>query len=101
MKTLRISNMATLFATLLIADGALTFWATNHGFTEVNPLMAPFAHTVLYPVLKLVTALLATLIVTALSKRFPRLQRVARVGYALFSAFYVIILATNVIELVS
>ena len=92
--------MKKIFTALIILDGILTFWATNNGYVEVNPLMAPIAHTALYPILKVITVILGVVIVAALVKRFPQLKRVATLGYASCIVFYVLVLASNTMELI-
>jgi hypothetical protein len=91
--------MAITFITLIVIDGALTFWATNNGYTEVNPLMAPIANTILFPVLKTITVLIGVAIVGYLLKRFPKFIMVANFGFISMIGFYGIVLASNLVEI--
>ena len=68
-------------------DGVLTVWATNHGFIEVNPLMAPIAHTWILPVWKVGIATLGAVFVLLFSRRFPRIV-----------TFVAVVLVLNLLE---
>ena len=91
--------MAIIFVTLIAIDGLLTFWATNNGYTEMNPLMAPIAHTVMFPVLKLTIPLLGVAIVGYLLKKFPKFIMVANFGFVSIIGLYGVVLASNVVEM--
>jgi len=92
--------LAVAFVTLIAVDGVFTFWATNNGYTEVNPLMASFAHTLLFPISKIVTALIAIAIVGFFVKHFPKFSWVATIGYSGGVALYTLVLASNLMEVV-
>ena len=83
-----------------IADSFLTLWATNNGFVEVNPLMAPIAHLWIMPVVKIVPALLVVWGISKLQQRFPVLGTPVSVGLVVCIAFYAAILVSNVSEII-
>lgn len=91
--------MAITFIIIIAVDGLLTFWATNNGYTEVNPLIVPIANTIIYPVLKLIVPLIGVAVVGYLIKRFPKFVRVAYFGFVSIIGLYVIILASNLVEM--
>lgn len=78
------------------ADGVLTVWATNHGFIEVNPLMAPIANTWILPVWKVGIAALGAAFVLLFSLRFPR---VVTFGLAAAVTFVLSIFVLDLLEL--
>jgi len=91
--------LTIVFTSLLSIDGILTYWAINTGqFIEQNPLMAPVAGSPLFVIYKVATALLAAAVVTFFLSRFPRVRRVVTVGLSLGSAFYLVILTMNLVE---
>ena len=83
-----------------IADSFLTLWATNNGFVEINPIMAPIAHTWVSPVVKIIPALLAVWGIARLQRRFPYIIQPVRAGLVACIAFYTVILVSNVSEIV-
>lgn len=93
--------MKALFAGLMMTDGVFTFWATNHGYTEVNPLMAPIANTPMYVVYKVITAIVAVVIVSLLATRFPRVRKFARTGIIAGTVLYALVLASNLWEVLA
>jgi len=97
-KTVR--NLAIAFVALEAADAFLTLWATNHGFQEVNPLMVPFAHTWLFPIMKIIPAMGAAWLLSKLNARFPRTRPVTVFGFGMAVAFLGFVLVGNLGELI-
>jgi hypothetical protein len=91
-----IKGPALLFIFLELADGLLTMWATNHGFVELNQLVAGYAQLWLYPASKVITALIGTIAVGFLAKRFPRY---ARIGLIIAAVFMAVVLVSNLYEM--
>lgn len=66
--------LSALFLFLSATDGILTYWAVNHGYQENNILMESISKSVMFPILKIITALVILSLVwlvfklTALSK---------------------------------
>lgn len=83
-----------------IADSFLTLWATNNGFVEINPIMAPIAHLWALPVVKIIPALVVVWGLAKLQKRFPIIGKPVSVGLVACIAFYAAVLISNVSELV-
>ncbi len=83
-----------------IADSFLTLWATNNGFVEVNPLMAPIVHLWTMPVIKIIPALLVVWGISKLQRRFPAIGKPISVGLVVCIAFYAAILVSNVSEII-
>ena len=83
-----------------IADSFLTLWATNNGFVEVNPIMAPIAHLWVMPVVKIVPALLVVWGIAKLQRRFPVIGKPVSVGMVACIAFYAAVLITNISEII-
>jgi len=83
-----------------IIDSFLTLWATNNGFVEVNPLMAPIAHLWALPVVKIVPVLLAVWGIAKLQRRFPIIGKPVSVGLVSCIAFYAAVLITNISEII-
>jgi len=83
-----------------IIDSFLTLWATNNGFVEVNPLMAPIAHLWAMPVVKIVPVLLAVWGIAKLQQRFPVIGKPVSVGLVSCIAFYAAVLITNISEII-
>ena len=91
--------LAISFVVLIAFDGFLTFWATNNGYVETNTLMFPFTRYSLFPIYKIITALVAVAIVSYLVRRFPKLNWVANIGYGISIVFYTWIIALNLIAI--
>jgi hypothetical protein len=91
-----IKGLALLFILLEMADGLLTMWATNHGFTEVNSLVASYANSWLYPALKMFTVLAGTLVLLPEVKKYPRY---VRFGLMAASVFIAVVLLSNLYEM--
>jgi len=83
-----------------IADSFLTLWATNNGFVEVNPLMAPIAHLWAMPVVKIVPALLVVWGIAKIQKRFPIIVKPVSVGLVACIAFYAAVIVSNISEII-
>ena len=92
----KMFRQASIFVGLEATDGLLTMWAMNHGFKEVNLLIAPIADSWLLPVLKVALALLGVGILFPVAKRFPRM---VNFGFISVSIFLIIVLASNFIEM--
>ena len=94
----RTLTLGLIFIALQLADALLTQWAvTNCGVIEQNPLMAPIVGSFLFPVIKIVPALIVVPILAWTAKRYTRLIDWGLTGA---SIFYVVILTGNVMELI-
>ena len=96
----KTTKYAIAFLALTAIDGILTFWATNNGYTEVNPLMAPIAHTILFPITKVLIPVIGVAFVGYLLKRFPKFIKVANFGFVAVIAMYVFVLGSNLLEMI-
>lgn len=85
---------------LQAADSAMTMWATNHGYTEVNPIVAPIADTWWLPPSKVLPALLVGMVVVGVMGRIPMVPKAINFGLAVASVFLAVVVASNVAELV-
>ena len=94
-----MNALSVAFIGLQAADTFLTMWAVNHGFTEVNPLMAPIAGTWVSPVVKVVPAIIVAVGLAWLTRRWPRTRTVATVGLVTVVVFMIGILASNLLEM--
>lgn len=81
-------------------DSFLTLWATNNGYTEVNSVMAPIAHTWLNPVVKLVPAAIAVWGIGKLTRHYPKARVPANIGLFGCIAFYAMVTISNVGEII-
>jgi len=95
MKRVIIALALTLVA-LQVADSFLTMWATNHGYQEVNSIVAPIAHTWWLPVCKVLPAIGVSFLMIKLAHRFPK---TVVFGLSGASVFLAIVLVANVLEL--
>lgn len=99
-----VGVLAITFTALEAADSFLTMWAVNHGYTELNILIAPIAHTWWMAAIKVLPAALVGWLAFWAVGRFPETWRVApkvlAFGLAAASVFLVIVLVNNLMELV-
>lgn len=92
--------LAIGFVAMQAVDGFLTMWATSTGqATEVNPLMAPIAHTWAGPAVKLIPAALAVWLVAKVARRYPVVKTPATVGLGAAVLFLVAVTVSNITEL--
>jgi len=91
-----IRLLAPIFIILMAIDGILTFWATNNGYSEANPLMAPFASNPFFPVLKVIFALGIVALLDFISKCFPKLNWVIATGYGMAVVLYTLVVISNI-----
>jgi len=94
-----MNALSMAFIGLQAADTFLTMWAVNHGFTEVNPLMAPIAGTWVSVLVKVVPAILVAICLARLTARWPRIRNVVNVGMVAVVVFMVGILTSNLLEM--
>ena len=94
-----IATLGIAFVAAQAADAFLTLWAVNHGFQEVNPLLAPIAGTWLSPLVKIVPAALVVWGLDRLGRRYPKTQPVTAFGLVAAVAFLGVVLVSNVAEL--
>lgn len=92
-------NLCGLFVILETVDATLTLWAVHHGFTEVNPLMAPLAGTWLGPLVKIVPALAASWLLLYVARRWPRTMKIMRTGLVVVCCLVALVIASNLMEL--
>ena len=87
-----------IFIALQIADTLLTQWAVaNCGVIEQNALMAPIVGTSLFPIVKIVPALVVVPVLAWIAKRYARLVDWGLTGAVIF---YAVIMGTNLMELI-
>ncbi|KKL68322.1 hypothetical protein LCGC14_2002950 [marine sediment metagenome] len=91
-----IIALALALVALEAADGFLTMWAINHGYQEVNSWVAPIAHTWWLPVVKVLPAIAVSFLMVRLGRRFPKS---VAFGLSAASAFLVVVLVRNLLEL--
>ena len=96
----RLVILAIVFIALQAMDAGLTIWAVNHGFHEVNTLVAPIAHSWLLVVAKVLPAILAGLWIRWMYARFAIVRPVFSIGLSVAVVFYVVILASNLYEVI-
>jgi len=82
---------------LQVVDGLLTMWATNHGFAEVNPLMAPIANSWMLLAVKVIPTIVVVLALLPLTRRFGK---VITGGLVAGIAFLGLVVGLNIIELI-
>ena len=92
--------MCLAFIVAQVIDGFLTLWATNNGFIEANPLMAPIAHTWIGPSVKIIPTILVIWGISKLINKYPRIRKPATAGLTACIAFYAVIIYSNVSELI-
>lgn len=91
--------LGIVFVAAQAADAFLTLWAVNHGFEEVNPILAPIAGTWLSPLVKIVPAALVVWFLIRLGRRYPRTRLVSAVAFGAAIVFLGVVLVSNVAEL--
>ena len=94
-----VRTLGITFVALQVTDAFLTLWAVNHGFEEVNPLLAPIAGTWLSPLVKIVPAALVVWGLDRLGHRYPRTRLVSDVGLGAAIVFLGVVLVGNLGEL--
>lgn len=94
-----IATLGIAFVAAEAADAFLTLWAVNHGFQEVNPILAPIAGTWASPLVKILPAALVVWALARLGRRYPKTQPVTAVGLVSAVAFLGVVLVSNVAEL--
>jgi len=94
-----VGVLATTFVALEVADSFLTMWAVNHGYTELNNLVAPIAHTWWMAAIKVLPAALVGWLLFWTVGRCPKTWKVAPkvlvFGLGATCAFLSIVLASN------
>jgi len=91
-----IIALALALVVLQVADSFLTMWATNHGYQEVNSIVAPIAHTWWLPACKVLPAIGVSFLMVKLARRFPK---TVVFGLLAALAFLASVLVANVFEL--
>lgn len=99
----KIGILAITLTALEAADSFLTMWAVNHGYTELNILVAPFAHTLWMAAVKILPAALVGWLAWWLVGRFPSTWIVAPMalvfGLATGSLFLIIVIVDNLLQM--
>jgi len=99
----KVAILAITLTALEAVDSFLTMWAVNHGYTELNILVAPFAHTWWLAAAKILPAALVGWLAYWLVGRFPKTWRVApwalALGLAAGSLFLIIVLVSNLLQI--
>ena len=90
--------LAMAFALLVIADSVITWWAVNHGYTELNPLGAMFAHTRWFAAVKILVSALYAGWVIWMTGRFTKVWHPAPIVLFAFSLILVGLMAFVVIS---
>ena len=67
--------LAILFLMFEIADSLITWWAVNHGFPELNPIIAPVADTWWLAAVKIVASALVAGLVIWINERFSKVWK--------------------------
>jgi len=98
-----VGVLAITFVALEAADSFLTMWAVNHGYTELNILMAPIAHTWWMVATKVLPAALVGWLLFWAVGRFPKswtvAPKVVAFGLGAAGSFLGIVLASNLGEM--
>ena len=93
----RAKALPITFVALEAADGFLTMWATRNGFSEVNPLLDErVTQTWLFPASKIIIAIIVTLAILPVAKRFSRPVNFA---FGAASLFLAVVLVTDLCEM--
>jgi len=95
-----MKKLTYLFISLQAFDAFLTLWATNHGFQEINPVMASIADTWWIVAVKLVPAIIATWFLGRLASRYPIVRRVTVGGLGAACIFLAVVLVSNIWEII-
>ena len=77
--TRKVIALAVAFVALQAADSFLTMWAVGHGYTELNSLIAPIAHTWWMVAIKVLPAIAVGVLAVWAVGRFPKTWRIAPV----------------------
>jgi hypothetical protein len=93
--------LALLFLALETTDAFMTLWATSHGYQEINPLMAGITTTWLFPVIKIVPAIIAIYVLLHLSKYSQFSRLIAVLGFLTANTFVGLVIASNIAELIA
>ncbi len=95
--------LAVLLVTLQIIDSLLTMWAVNHGYIELNPVIAPIAGTYWMLVVKVLPVIGVGIF--AIWVKFPKswiiAPRVMTWGLGSACVFLGIVLISNLMELIN
>ena len=91
-----IVALALALVVLQVADSFLMMWATGHGYQEMNPIVAPIAHTWWLPACKVLPAIGVSFLMVKLARHFPKTVAFGLSGAV---AFLAIVLVANVFEL--
>ena len=87
-----------LLVVLKAIDGFWTMWAVNNAYVEINPIMAPIAHTWLEPTLTIIPTALFGVLVMWFSRRFPAVTGILNYGVLVSCLFMVWVLGANLRE---
>lgn len=94
-----MKKLAIIFLVTQAIDCFLTMWATNNGFVEANPLMAPFAHTWAFVPFKLIIPTIVVVGVAFLVRKYAAIRTVVLGALVGANAFLIIVIASNIIEM--
>lgn len=94
-----LKTLGATFVGLEAVDAFLTMWAVNHGFTEMNPLLAPIAGSWVSPLVKVLPAIMAVWLLGWVAERWPRTRMVTNAGFTMAVVFMAAILVSNLCEL--
>lgn len=90
-----------LLVTLKAIDGFWTMWAVNNGYVEINPIMAPIAHTWLEPVATIIPTALFGILALWVSRKFPQISKILFCGILVANVFMIGVLAANLREVLN
>jgi len=94
-----LRTLGITFVGFQAIDAFLTMWAVNHGFMELNPLLAPVAGTWVSPAAKVLPAVFAVWLLAKAADRWPRTRLVANAGLMMAVVFLGTVLVSNLCEL--
>lgn len=91
----RLAFLFGILVTLKAIDGFWTLWATNHGYIELNPIMASIASTWWGPVATTLPLVVLGILVMGIIRRFPGITKVVFHGVMAACVLMIVVLVTN------
>lgn len=76
--------LAILFAVLVVADSFITWWAINHGYPELNLLIAPIAHTWQLAAGKIIVSLIVSGMAIWITEKFTKIWKPVPIVFTFF-----------------
>lgn len=95
-------KLAVLFLLALKAvDGFWTMWAVNNGYVEVNPIMAPIAHTLWEPIATILPTTIFGVFALWISRKYPHVSKIMLYGILVSCVLMIFVLASNLREVLN